>query len=283
MSTDPGSQPRPSWKNAAPNSGRRRLAAPRWRREGDATLALPTGRTRAWRVIVCGGLALFFGGLLVSVALWFWPPRPACVKLVGAGYHENLAIPHNAYGWNDLLVLADMVEGAARTPSRWRRFGLRLLGKPSELKHEASWDKGLEGLPERTAIVVMSLHGAADDLGPYFLRDVADPHDTRSSRLYVSEVIERLKGLAPRRFVLVLDAAQVPADPALGFLRNDFARQLREKLTRAIGDAGNLVVICSSDVGQRSWVAEGWRQTVFGHYLAEGLAGRAVDDKAGGR
>src|SRR5262249_12955098 len=37
----------------------------------------------------------------------------------------------------------------------------------------------------------------------------------------------------------------------------------------------NLVVINSTDAHQRSWVADEWAQTAFGHYLQEGLKGAA--------
>lgn len=283
MSSAPQHQPRRTWRSSTRTSARRHLALPRWRREGDVALRLPRARSYVWRGVLGGLLTLLFSGLLVWVVLWLWPPRPACVKLIGAGYHENLAIPHNAYGWNGLLELAETVEKSSQTHSAWGRFGLRLMPGPIEMKDESSWSDGLSEISERTGLVVLSLHGAADDdqRGPYLLRDVTNPLDTKRSRLYVADVIERLAELAPRRFVVVLDATQVSAAPELGFLRNDFAMRLREKLGPVISKTGNVVVICSSDAGQRSWVSEEWRETVFLHYLAEGLAGGAADGNGG--
>jgi hypothetical protein len=220
-------------------------------------------------------------GLLVWVALWLWPLRPACLKLVGAGYHENLAIPSNASGWNGLLALAEQVESSARGRLSWHRFGLRLLPGPTELKPATDWSDGLDHFPEATAVVVVSLHGASDERGPYLLRDVPDPLDPGKGQLYLANVIDRLAKLAPRQFVLVVDATQVPADPTLGILHNDFARQFKLTLGPQVEATPNLVVILSSDDDQRSWVSEKWKQTVFAHFLSEALVGWAADGPGG--
>jgi hypothetical protein len=62
-------------------------------------------------------------------------------------------------------------------------------------------------------------------------------------------------------------------------LRNDFVRKLRE-LESDIKNAGkknntHFMVLCASDVEQISWASEEWRQTIFGHFVIEGLRGAA--------
>src|SRR5207248_11632360 len=42
----------------------------------------------------------------------------------------------------------------------------------------------------------------------------------------------------------------------------------------------NLVVLCSSDVDQLSWTSEEWRQTIFTHFVIEGLKGAASQGRA---
>src|SRR5262249_38038046 len=74
---------------------------------------------------------------------------------------------------------------------------------------------------------------------------------------------------------------QVAAHWPLGLFHNDFARALKdEKTKKRIRDIPGLVVLCASDEGQRSWVSEEWRQTIFAHHVLEGLR-RATE--SGGR
>src|SRR2546430_14438220 len=85
-----------SWSRAAdPSARRRRGPAPGWRAESRAR-----GRPRVVRLVLTAGAYFAACGLFLWVALWLWPPRPACLVLVGAGYGTNLAIPHNVYGRN---------------------------------------------------------------------------------------------------------------------------------------------------------------------------------------
>ncbi len=54
-------------------------------------------------------------------------------------------------------------------------------------------------------------------------------------------------------------------------IRNDFIRKLAQ-LEPEIIKAKNLVVMAPASPDQRTWVSEGWRETVFGHFVAEGLS-----------
>ncbi|HEX4150467.1 MAG TPA: hypothetical protein VHY20_15825, partial [Pirellulales bacterium] len=72
------------------------------------------------------------------------------------------------------------------------------------------------------------------------------------------------------------------ACPPLGMLTNDFARGLIE-LDARIAEIPNLVVICASDIGQRSWFCEEWRQSIFGHFVLEGFQGAPRDLNDDGR
>src|SRR5262245_2903143 len=109
---------------------------PPWRLEPEPP---PTVRGRRNRVRRFGVLGLFLsliGVLLVQVCLWFAPPRPADLILVGAGYEENLAVPANVAGKRALHELADWARpepgrGLAAWFRRARR--LRLRAEPIEL------------------------------------------------------------------------------------------------------------------------------------------------------
>src|SRR5581483_6198321 len=72
----------------------------------------------------------------------------------------------------------------------------------------------------------------------------------------------------------ILDATQVSAYWPLGQVHNDFARQLK-KLEPDIKKVPNLVVICASDTGQRSWGSPERGTSIFAHFVLEGLRGAA--------
>ena len=50
-----------------------------------------------------------------------------------------------------------------------------------------------------------------------------------------------------------------------------------DQLDAQIASIPNLVVLSASSADERSWVSEEWRQTIFTHYLVEGLKGAARD------
>jgi hypothetical protein len=216
---------------------------------------------------------------LIYVIYLIWPPRPACVVLIGAGYEENLAVPHNVYGWKGLT---DCITLAKSGKSRWLRSGLFTLKheEPVELRGGVAWDKDLDSVKEKAVIVFLALHGGADEEGCYFLYHDSDLSEGPKSRLRLHDVLDRLAKLEKKKIVLILDATQVPANWQLGMLHNDFARKLH-KVSERIEQIPNLVVLSSSDIDQRSWVSEEWRQTVFTHYILEGLSGAADEAETG--
>jgi hypothetical protein len=254
----------PSWKTTQRASGRRRTAAPRWRRGGDSPTTGPvTRRSLAVRAALTVAAAAALVVAFVWVVLWLRPLRPAALVLAGAGYQENLAIPHNAYGLNGLKALA---------ASRAAVIGPVTLTNASQLTGE------LGRSPARTNLVFLALHGASDERGAFLFLDQARP-ESPPERLYLKELIDQVKVIRSKRFVLVLDATQAPAMPTLGIVHNDFAEKLKA-LKPEIEAATNLVVISASDVDQRSWISDRWRRSVFAHYLIEGLAGAAADPAA---
>ena len=220
---------------------------------------------------------------LILVVLWLIPPKPACVFIVGAGYEENLAIPHNVYGRESMREFADVCRGAS-SQSPWLKSSLlKLRQEPLELRTDLPWDRGLDAAGEPTVIVYFALHGGVDGKGPFLLPQDANLSETNpdKQRLRVKEIIDRLGKLPPeKKKLLILDATQVPAHWALGMLHNDFARGLAG-LKESIDAVPNLIVFSASDADQRSWVSDEWRKSIFAHYLLEGLKGAADRDGSG--
>src|SRR5262249_11132237 len=91
----------------------------------------------------------------------------------------------------------------------------------------------------------------------------------------LTKMLDRLAQLpSDRNVVLVLDATQAMASWPAGMLHNSFGRAL-DDLEERIAAIPNLVVLCASDAGQRSWVWGALRRTAFTHFLIAGLKGHA--------
>ncbi len=251
---------------------RLRLASYKWRkgRRRRATIG-GTFRLTLWALAY-----LVVSGLLVWACLWFWPPRAASLVLAGAGYETNLAIPQNVYGrvGLDSLKRLTQVGGRLGRPGR-----LSLALGPRTVRKREPWDRGLVALPGKTAIVVLALHGGTDPAGAYLLPDDADARPEGNNRIRLENVIDRfaLPPFKDKHVVLVLDATRITANWPLGMLQNDFARAL-EKLNDRIRENPHLIVLSASGIDQRSWTSDDFRQSIFLHFLVEGLQGSASGD-----
>lgn len=225
---------------------------------------------------------LGLAGFLIWASTWLRPPHATSLVLIGASYADNLAVPHNVYGMDALGDLEALTHNQ-ETESFWGRGLLNLKRKPIELDHDVQWDSEMNGFKERSVVFFMAMHGAGDGQGGYLLYNDATLADDDSSRLRLDDVIDCLSQLPDEKHkLLVLDATQINADWHLGILHNDFARELVELAPR-IESIPNLVVICASDVDQRSWVCAEYQRSIFAYYFVEGLKGAAADLNNDGR
>jgi hypothetical protein len=280
MPNEQSGLPRRGWKDAGGAGARPPAGKRAW--QATAPAAGPKkGWSRRTRLTVALGSVALVVGLVVVLIEMLRVPRPACVLLVGASYDTNLAIPHNAYGWKGLQDLKGLADKEGFVSSWWPlgRSGKlrRLQDEPRALRADDSWEDIWKDLPrrveERTVVLFLALHGGAGPDGAYLLRNGDDP--AGGSRLAVSKLLEGLQDrpeLEGKNKVLILDATQVEADWLGGLLYNDFARQLREEAKRF----PDLIILSASDEGERSWTCEEWGQTVFAHYVIEGLKGAAA-------
>jgi hypothetical protein len=223
---------------------------------------------------------LALGSALLWALSWLSPPQPAALLLWGAGYQENLAVPHNVYGWQTLSDFTTVAQSSGRFT--WRGSWLRLEQPPTEVRTDSPWRSWLKDVDEPAVVLYVAMHGAADERGPYLL-----PADTREAddaeRLRIDDLLDRLAELPPEKNkLLLLDATQIDSHWRLGILKNEFARGLAA-LNDRIASIPGLVVISASDVNQQSWICEDQRRTVFGHFTIEALNGAARDDDRDGR
>jgi serine/threonine protein kinase len=210
--------------------------------------------------------------VLCGFALWWMfavgdGHKPVQLVLIGEGYEENLAIPHNLYGMNGLDGVASVAD------DNEARFDVKRFAA-------ADWEKALVNVKHNTVVLYLALHGGGDKNGPFLIRDGgAGGESTNLVRL--NDVLDKLGSLNPaKKKLLILDATQ-PTNIPRFMVHNDFARQL-EGLNDKIKGIDNLVVINSTGAYQRSWTSDEWAQTAFGHYLQEGLRGGADKRETGG-
>ncbi|MCI0457972.1 MAG: hypothetical protein L0Z62_13480 [Gemmataceae bacterium] len=279
-SDQPGGPPQRGWKNNAPPPGAPKKGAPAWRgtdgpagpdKGGPAWKgqgAAPTPRqpwSKKTKIVTAAALI----GLVMAVLAWvvFWPdpPRPFRLILLTAGNESNLAVPHNVFGRHAAAKLAAWGEA---NPKFIEVHNKALTGDLSTL------EEALKGKPSETVVVVIAAHGAADETGAYLIPEDADLRDRARSRVPLEKIVDRLARLpGETKKLLVLDATQPAPHWPLALAHNDFARRV-ESMEQRFKDAG-LLVLCSTEPDQRSWVSEEWGQSIFAHHFLDGLRGAA--------
>lgn len=275
------SQVRSSWRPAEGSSRLGSSSGSGWRRIDPTSTLRPARGSRSTRLVfgLFGATAAYAAAFWIF--LWLRPISPAGLYLVGAGYQENLAVPHNTYGLNAMAAVERLsLSGKARG---WFSAvdGLGQVLKAKSLKSDAFQPKVLRAMPESTVLIYVTAQGGADEArgSAYLFQDEPNvlrmPEDqvNRSGKVYLQEIIKNLGALPSKKFCLVLDVTLAPANLPMGMIRNDFIAKLIE-LETEIPWPSNLVVIAPASRDQRTWVSENWRETVFGHFVAEGLARR---------
>jgi hypothetical protein len=216
----------------------------------------------------------------IVVILWPRPPLHVHLLLVHAGYETNLAVPHNAAGRQ---ATADLERWAHETNAHQNGHGGLIDVHREELLRDGdAVAEGLRGCRAPTLVVFLAAHGGDGENGPFLFRHDADLKDD-TSFYRLDHVLEELARLpAATKKLLLVDATQSEAHLPSGQLYNGFIRSLKSHRDR-IHEVPNLVVICSSDEDQHSWVAPEWRRSAFAHFVLQGLRGAADRPEAGNR
>jgi hypothetical protein len=280
-------QPNRGWRNEPTRPRDAAPAKPAWQQGAAPAPGAPSGK-RPWqqgpdakapgarrlsRRAKFGLAAFAFLALVGGIAYLIYLirlPRPPQLVLPGADNATNLAVAADPAGKQALRVLEDLAAGLRDQSIQVQEGEL----SPDGLGKLLEGSKGHFSKGAEKVVLFVAAHGGADGRGAYLVRQGADPRDPEA-RVRLRAVLERLKSLdAKTQKLLILDATQVPASWPLGALHNNFARELK-KLEPDINAVPNLVVLCSSDEDQRSWVCEEWGTTAFAHYVIEGLKGAA--------
>jgi hypothetical protein len=279
-----------SWRNAAGQAPATRGVDEAWRKKmADGPTQIPWWRKRwAKLAFVLGGIGLVAVTIIVLIIL-LRPQPPFGLVMIGAGYEDNLAVPHNVPGVKGLEALrawADVYNNGENV----HQPPLKGSTKFEEVKRALQVgfvDKALKGKkPPKTLVVFVSAHGVArvegGNLMPYLVPE--DYTGAPGAAMFpLDDLLGLLENLEKTKKVLILDCTQVGAHWPLGIMHSDFARALQSRpIQEHIARIPNLVVIGSSSSKERSWAAPEWGQTAFAHYVLEGLKGEADKGKGGG-
>src|SRR5947209_1535312 len=132
MPADQPRGPNRAWKNQAAGPAAAGTGKRAWQKAPDAA----TGPQRPWSKKSKLGLATFavsaIIALMIGVVLYLRPAKPACLVLIGTGFEEEMAVPHNVYGWKGLEDLAILTTaGGTDSWLPWSGSGpLRLQSGP---------------------------------------------------------------------------------------------------------------------------------------------------------
>jgi hypothetical protein len=268
MSNEPR---KPSWKSpgAGAGGGKGNHPAPSRKREWQPTApaAKSTGGTRRLRLLLaalCG--AVLLGGIVVALLMIHRYKPPAWIA-VAPGFEQNLTRPSNAAGAKAAFDIAEFLKAGSGRPHLHR----------GNIASIDEWKPWLAEVSEDSVVLFLSMPGGADEQGAFlWVGPPAAPpleeKEFQKGKLRLRDVFSELgKVPAKTQILLILDATQAAADWSAGMLHNDFARALKGMEKEYILPVDNLVVICSSDDDQRSWVSEVQGKSGFALLLQEGM------------
>jgi Mg-chelatase subunit ChlD len=272
MPNEPQRPQRPGWKSAGKQPGPRPKHAWQGGTAKASAEAAPRGLSRRGKLAIVG---VGFGLLVISLVIlirYIRPPKASHLEIIVAADETDVTTPFNAHG-------AQADRGAKLVEHEKlevERHSLGVDNDPWKAVIENSTGTLLKSKPPEKVVLFLAIPGGADERDPYLIPGGSNPTDS-SRFLRLSGLLDKLRELPPEtKKLVVFDAVQAPSFWPLGLVRNDFARRLKEQ-EQQIKSVKNLVVICSADEGQRSWIAEEWGQSAFAHYFMEALRGKQGD------
>jgi hypothetical protein len=209
---------------------------------------------------------LALGGALVALLFFIQPaPQPLLVVIRLDQYDPPL--PPSPWGQQDREAL--------------RGTGLKELeaftSQDRDVLLQAIHKLGQGQAKDQPLVVFLAAYATGSDNGGVVLLPADARLDDPSSLVPFQQVLDALnKGRCPvKKRLLLLDLAQPCAAPRAGLLTNDVPERLRPLLESAVRDDPDLQILTSCSPGQVSLSSEELRHTVFAHYVAQGLLGRA--------
>ena len=253
MSPQRGSE---DWRQQAPGGGTPQGNSPRsWRHAQPVAM----GGTTRWRRVIKGGLAAVV--VLASIALIIWllqfRSRLRTDVFVAVTEYAPDGVLQNPFAAGDREALQ------ALSGKQWlQTIEFSEIDPAKELALDSDAD---------VFVLYLNVIAGVDDNGLFFYPRGAKPEDL-SGLIREDRLWDALKSLKTQQHKLVLlDVSRVGVEWRMGHLAPIAWQRLSER-AEAID---NLVVLSSCAPGQQSWASADLGQSVFGHYVAQGLSGKA--------
>ena len=251
------------------------VAPRRWRNE-DARggRAEPgSGRRRGLFGLLVALMALV--GAFVAWLFLFSPPSPPAFLSFSVTQYTDVRWPVNALAEQDSQhLLAPFQDAQNRRESLLRKarrgemftsqVGFRLAEELKKLREHPA--------PDQPVIAHLACLARTDAQGQVFLLPADARPEDPASWVALADVLKWVESCPARHKLLLLDVARPLADPRLGILANDTADRVQE-LLEAKKPPYFVLTACSRGQVALTWDEMG--QSVFVHYLEEGLQGAA--------
>jgi hypothetical protein len=285
----------PSWKNNT--RSRSRMRAHEWQSEDPK--AQKTSRSAKLLGVAVGAIAVM--ALIIWLIMRLIPERQAQFFVIALDYNTNPAIPANLFAdelgtdfnkWAQAQREANQSTWASTRneilDAKTLRSNKTPLPNDDDAQDVEDWGTELEKNIAHTLVFYISAHGLCDQKGPYLLTDIHQKDGKVTvQKTYLRSILDRMSRgkLATKKILLLLDTMQVNLNWELGAIGNDFAKGIKElykdRNNQTIADNPNLIVLCSANEGQQSWVSDDLQQSVFAHWTLQGLRGEATEGSAG--
>ncbi|OUU25503.1 MAG: hypothetical protein CBC13_01975 [Planctomycetia bacterium TMED53] len=227
------------------------------------------------------GLATLFGLAMFLWILFAAPRRTEFLIIAPTNYYHPL--PPIAWTVED----TNSIEALNRETINVQN------GSPA-FEYRENWDtrftNDLQNLANSRAeclVIVFRMHGAVnEDLIPCLIPPEYSDVQSQDQRgwilasknwIPISEIFEQLKSpsLNKKNKLLVFDCNQQLENWDLGVFENRFFSRLEEAFKKS--ELPNTAILTANRDHECNWSSETLRHSVFGHYLAKGLAGEADD------
>lgn len=235
----------------------------RWCQDPPATRKHTVGPSRRvrWILLVLGGILALAGTAAGMVSWLSRVPRPYFVPCWVTQFDSPVVQPNTAAQRDREALHAGRYFRRTAIATGTRRH--LLVQRLEDLAQHSASDQ---------VVVYLSAYAGTEQDGLFLLP--ADFSPIRpSSRLRLSEVLQRIRDCPARQKLLVLDVLWPAADPRLGILGNDAACRIAAEL-EAVKDPRRLV-LCAGSPGQIAQRCEPLGRSVFGYYFEQALRGDA--------
>jgi hypothetical protein len=251
------------------------VAPRRWRNEDvrGARAEPGSGRRRGLFGLLVALMALV-GAFVAWLLLWN-PPSPPAFLSFSVTQYSDVHWPVNALAEQDSRHLLAPFQAAQNPRESLLRKARRGEMFTSQVRLRLVEElKKLSDHPDRDQPVIVHLACLArtDAQGQVSLLPADARPEDPASWVALADVLKWVEACPARNKLLLLDVTRPLADPRLGILANDVADRVQDLLA---AKKPPYFVLTACSRGQVALVWDEMGQSVFGHYLEEGLQGAA--------